>query len=74
MYVCLNASLINKTFECIIDTITEDGEYYVCRTYMDVPDIDGLVFVKNEKEHSVGEFIKAKVEQTLEYDLVAIEI
>lgn len=69
-----NASLINKTFECIIDAITEDGEYYVCRTYMDVPDIDGLVFVKNEKEHSVGEFIKAKVEQTLEYDLVAIEI
>lgn len=69
-----NETLLEKTFNCIIDSLTEDGEYYVCRTYMDVPDIDGLVFVKNEKEHSVGEFINAKVEQILEYDLIATEV
>ncbi len=69
-----NESLIGKNFECIIDSLTEDAEYYVCRTYMDVPDIDGLVFVKNEKEHLIGEFIKAQIEQTLEYDLIAREI
>ena len=69
-----NETLLEKTFNCIIDSLTEDGEYYVCRTYMDVPDIDGLVFVKKEKEHSVGEFINAKVEQILEYDLIATEV
>ena len=44
-----NNSLIGKELTCMIDELTEDGEYYVCRSYMDVPDIDGLVFVKNIK-------------------------
>ncbi len=69
-----NQSLIGSEFECIIDDITDDEEYYVCRTYMDVPDIDGLLFVKKEKEHIIGEFIKVMVEQTLEYDLVGREV
>ena len=69
-----NDSLLEKELLCIIDEITEDDEYYVCRSYMDVPDIDGLVFAKKEREHSVGDFIKVKIENITEYDLIAKEI
>ena len=69
-----NNSLLGNELLCIIDEITEDGEYYVCRSYMDVPDIDGLVFVEKEKEHGLGDFIKVKIENITEYDLIAKEI
>lgn len=69
-----NNSLLGNELTCIVDELTEDGEYYVCRSYMDVPDIDGLVFVENTKEHSIGEFINVRVEGITEYDLIAKEI
>lgn len=69
-----NETLLGNELTCIIDEITEDGEYYVCRSYMDVPDIDGLVFVKNEKEHGIGDFINVQITDITEYDLIAKEI
>ena len=69
-----NQKLIGKKLKCIIDGITEDGEMYITRSYMDVPDIDGFVFVKKEKEHEIGEFIDAKIMDAFDYDLVAEEI
>ena len=69
-----NNSLLGNELTCIIDELTEDGAYYVCRSYMDVPDIDGLVFVEVEKEHNIGDFIKVKIENITEYDLIAKEI
>lgn len=69
-----NDTLLGKNFECIIDGITEDGEYYIARSYMDVPDIDGLVFIKKENEHKIGDYINAVAEQAEEYDLVASEV
>ena len=69
----LNKQLIGKTFECLIDGITDDDEYYIGRTYMDVPDTDGLVFIKAEKSHQVGEFINVVIEDAVEYDLIAKE-
>ena len=69
-----NQKLIGKKLKCIIDGVTEDGEMYITRSYMDVPDIDGFVFVKKEKEHEIGEFIECVVEKAFDYDLVAEEI
>ena len=68
-----NQKMLGKKIKCIIDGITEDGEMYVTRSYMDVPDIDGFVFVKKEKEHEIGEFIDAEIEEAFDYDLMAIE-
>lgn len=69
-----NNTLINKKLTCIIDEVTDDGEYYVTRSYMDVPDIDGLVFVKRTSEHKVGEFIDVVVNEAAEYDLIGTEL
>jgi len=61
---------INKNFECLIETKTFDNKYYVGRTYMDVPDIDGIVYVKNTKPLNIGEFVNIKINKVSDYDLI----
>ena len=68
-----NQKIIGQKLECIIDGLTDDGEMYVTRSYRDVPDTDGFVFVNKEKEHKVGDFIECIVKEAYEYDLTAKE-
>ena len=65
--------LIGNNYEAIIESVTEDGKYYIGRTYMDVPDEDGVVFIKrekNEKDDLIDKFINIKVIDVLNYDLI----
>ena len=62
---------IGRKLEVLVETKTFDGKYYVGRSYMDVPEIDGIVYVKNDENLNFGEFIKCKVTKVDEYDLVA---
>ncbi|MBQ9267630.1 MAG: 30S ribosomal protein S12 methylthiotransferase RimO [Clostridia bacterium] len=68
-----NERIVGRELECIVEGITDDSDYYIARSYMDVPNEDGLVFIKNEKEHQEGEFVKVSVTGALEYDLIAGE-
>jgi len=61
---------INKEFMCLIEGKTFDNKYYVGRTYMDVPDIDGIVYIKNNKPIKIGEFINIKITKVSDYDLI----
>ena len=47
---------------------------YVTRSYMDVPEIDGYIFVKKENKHQIGEFIEVEIKEAFDYDLIAKEI
>lgn len=38
---------------------------------MDVPEEDGVVFIKNNKEIHSGKFVKCKIVDVKDYDLVA---
>lgn len=62
---------INKQLEVLIENITFDGKYYVGRTEYDVPDMDGVVYVKSSKKLELGTFVKCKVIGKQEYDLIA---
>lgn len=68
-----NNKLIGKEIECMIEGITEDGEYYISRSYMDVPNEDGLVFIKKSKAYQSGDFAKVDIVEALDYDLIARE-
>lgn len=68
-----NQMMVGKELECMIEDMTEDGEYYVARSYMDVPNEDGIEFIKNTKKHNDGDFVKAKVVSSMEYDLILEE-
>lgn len=59
---------------CVMEVMIEgkvDGEnVYVGRTYMDAPNVDGLIFVESAEELLSGCFVRVKVTGALEYDLI----
>ena len=66
-----NKKLIGQEFEVLIENKTFDGNFYIGRSYMDVPDIDGFVYIKNTKHNLENEFVKCKIIDINEYDLIA---
>ena len=63
---------VGNTYECLIENITEDGEYYIGRTYMDVPSEDGVVYIKFNPEYMINEFVNVKITDSNEYDLFGV--
>ncbi len=63
--------LIGKKLEVLIETKTFDGKYYVGRSYMDVPDIDGLIYIEMVDEVLEGKFVECEVQYANNYDLIA---
>lgn len=61
---------IGNVYDCLIENITPDGEYYIGRTYMDVLNEDGVVYIKNSKSVMINDFVKVKITDSREYDLV----
>ena len=62
---------IGRELDVLIESKTFDGKYYVGRSYMDVPDIDGLVYVEMIDKALEGKFVRCKITDTNEYDLIA---
>ena len=67
---------IGKTYEVLIEDISFDKKYYIGRTMLDVPDIDGLVYIKNkiqkeiEEKDLINNFVKCKIIDVNTYDLI----
>ena len=61
---------IGNIYDTLIENISFDGKYYIGRTYMDVPQEDGVVFIKKEKEIKLGSFVKCKITEVRDYDLI----
>ncbi|MBQ6992325.1 MAG: 30S ribosomal protein S12 methylthiotransferase RimO [Clostridia bacterium] len=62
---------LGKEFEVLIESKTFDNKYYVGRSYMDIPETDGVVFVKNEtKDELLDKFVNIKIKDIENYDLV----
>ena len=65
-----NKKIIGKEFEVLIEAKTFDGKFYVARSYMDVPEIDGFVYLKNESKNLENTFVKCKITDSSGYDLI----
>ena len=64
-----NLKLKGKVVEVITDKIVKEGT--VGRSYMDAPDIDGTVLIKNKKIEP-GKVVKIEIKGTSHYDLVGL--
>ncbi len=65
---------VGQEFEVLVENISFDGKYLIGRTMQDVPDIDGLVYIKCNEENPqkyLHQFIKCKIIDSKEYDLIA---
>lgn len=61
---------IGRNIEILIEEKSFDGKTYIGRTYMDVPDIDGIVYLNTEKELQIGEFTTGKIIDVSNYDFI----
>lgn len=64
---------IGRKLTVIIEGENFDKSYYLARSYMDVPEIDGIIYIKNTNKRNFkeGEFIEVTITNVREYDLIA---
>ena len=63
-------SLIGEELDVVIEGNIPDDGVYIGRTYMDVPGVDGYVFVESDRNHMSGDFVRVKITGASEYDLM----
>ena len=71
----VNEGFIGRELEVLIDEKAKSQPgVYIGRTQYDAPEVDGLVYVHSKSNLSPGRFVKTKITDTLEYDLVGEKI
>ena len=65
-----NEEQVGKTFEVVCEGFDRYAECFFGRSYMDAPEIDGKIFFTADEKPSPGEFIKVKITDTLDFDLL----
>ena len=63
-------NMVGNVLEVMIEGKIADENAYVGRTYMDAPNVDGMIFVNTGLELMSGDFVRVRVTGALEYDLI----
>ena len=62
---------IGNIYEVIVDGYSDDGKYLCTRSYMDIPNEDGTIFIRcKDKSIKEGSFIKCKITAVKDYDMI----
>lgn len=65
-----NKKLMDAELEAVVEGFDRFGECFFGRTALDAPDIDGKVFFTSENPLRIGDYVKIKITDTLDYDLI----
>ena len=65
-----SASRVGEDMDVMVEGYLPDDGVYICRTYMDAPDVDGYVFVSTDWNLMSGDFIKVEIVGSDQYDLI----
>lgn len=65
-----NQKKIGETLESVVEGFDKWGECYFGRTQSDAPDIDGKIFFTSDKKLEIGQYVKVKITDSLDYDLI----
>ena len=67
---------IGKIYKVLVEDKSFDGKYFIGRTMQDVPEEDGLVYIKNDEKLNekdiLDNFIECKIIDVSNYDLIGI--
>ena len=62
---------IGKQYEVLVESLSFDGKYLIGRTKQDVPEIDGIIYIKNDStQQLVDKFVNVKITDVRDYDLI----
>ena len=62
--------MVGRVLEVMIEGKVADENAYVGRTYMDSPNVDGLIFVNTGYNLMSGDFARVRVTGAMDYDLI----
>ncbi len=62
---------LEKRVGTVMKCLVEDGDAgeYTLRSFMDAPDVDGVIYLSSDEELSPGSFVDVKITEALDYDL-----
>ncbi|MBQ3968013.1 MAG: 30S ribosomal protein S12 methylthiotransferase RimO [Lachnospiraceae bacterium] len=66
----INERQVGRTLKVIVDGFLPEDLVYAGRSYMDAPDVDGLVFFKSSASYMTGDIVNVKITGASEYDLI----
>ena len=73
--ICNQEKKLGKKLSVLVEDMSFDANYFVGRSFQDVPEIDGVVYVKNEGDRKLEDvlnnFVECEVVEVSEYDLIA---
>ena len=61
---------IGNEYEAIVDGFSDDNRFICARSYMDIPNEDGTIFIKNNGKVKPGDFVKCRITAVKNYDLI----
>ena len=65
-----NLARIGRTYTVLVEEYDAYTDCYIGRTYMDAPEIDGVLYFTSDRDYEPGDFAEVRVTDTKEYDLV----
>ena len=66
----LNEAALDSEVEVVCEGFDRYAECYYGRSQADAPEIDGKIFFLSEDKVRVGEYVKVKIDDTMDYDLI----
>ncbi len=67
-----NGEAVGREILCVTEGYDRWGECFFGRSGADAPDIDGKVFFTAKNKLAIGQFVKVKVEDTMDLDLIGV--
>ena len=65
-----NEKLCGCELEAVVEGYDRFGECFFGRSPMDAPDIDGKIFFTSDRKLSIGEYVRVRINDILDYDLI----
>lgn len=70
-----NRKKLGKELTVVLEGVDKLAECFFGRSEADAPDIDGKIFfTSKQKQHTMGDFVKVRIQDVCDYDLVGEEV
>ncbi len=70
-----NKARINKVYQVLLEDISQDGLFFIGRSYGEAPGIDPAIYVLAQSDDlKIGDLVKVKIIDADEYDLTGVSV
>jgi ribosomal protein S12 methylthiotransferase len=69
-----NQKRVGLEYDVLVDGVSDDGLFYIGRSYGETPDSDGMIYFVAKDELDIGDIVKVKILVADEYDLTGEQV